>query len=76
LLASIDLVTGKVHALVKSARKTIFPLTRERRIGTLLMFAVRSIFAKPERVAVAMREAAAKGQVEKWLGRRTSRSPS
>jgi aryl-alcohol dehydrogenase-like predicted oxidoreductase len=56
------------HMMHQSARKTIFPLTREKRIGTLLMFAVRSIFAKPERVAVAMREAAAKGQVEKWLG--------
>jgi hypothetical protein len=41
---------------------------QNRRIGTLLMFAVRSIFAKPERVAVAMHEAAAKGQVQKWLG--------
>ena len=56
------------HMMHQSARKTIFPLTRERQIGTLLMFAVRSIFAKPERVAVAMREAAAKGLVEKWLG--------
>jgi L-galactose dehydrogenase len=56
------------HMMHQSARKTIFPLTREKRIGTLLMFAVRSIFAKPERVAVAMHEAAAKGQVEKWLG--------
>jgi L-galactose dehydrogenase len=33
--------------------------------------AVRSIFAKPERVVVAMQEAAAKGQVEKWLGQTT-----
>ena len=57
------------HMMHQSARKTIFPLTRERQIGTLLMFAVRSIFAKPERVAVAMREAAAKGLVEKRLGR-------
>ena len=32
------------------------------------MFAVRSIFATPERVALTLREAAAKGQVEKWLG--------
>jgi aryl-alcohol dehydrogenase-like predicted oxidoreductase len=46
------------HMMHQSARKTIFPLTRERRIGTLLMFAVRSIFAKPERVAVAMHEEA------------------
>jgi aryl-alcohol dehydrogenase-like predicted oxidoreductase len=56
------------HMMHQSARKTLFPLTREKRIGTLLMFAVRSIFAKPERVTAAMREAATKGQVEKWLG--------
>jgi aryl-alcohol dehydrogenase-like predicted oxidoreductase len=56
------------HMMHQSARNTIFPLTRERRIGTLLMFAVRSIFAKPERVAIAVREAAGKRQVEKWLG--------
>jgi aryl-alcohol dehydrogenase-like predicted oxidoreductase len=56
------------HMMHQSARRTIFPLTREKRIGTLLMFAVRSIFAKPERVAAAMRDAAARGQVERWLG--------
>jgi hypothetical protein len=56
----------------QSARNTIFPLTSDRRIGTLLMFAVRSIFANPERVAVAMREATEKGQVEKWLGQKPS----
>jgi L-galactose dehydrogenase len=59
------------HMMHQSARKTIFPLTREKRIGTLLMYAVRRMFAKPERVAVAMCEAAAKGQVEEWLGQRT-----
>jgi aryl-alcohol dehydrogenase-like predicted oxidoreductase len=56
------------HMMHQSARKNLFPLTREKRIGTLLMFAVRSIFANPERVVAAMRQAAAKGQVEKWLG--------
>jgi aryl-alcohol dehydrogenase-like predicted oxidoreductase len=56
------------HMMHQSARRTVFPLSREKRIGTLLMFAVRSIFASPERVAIAMREAAAKGQVEKHLG--------
>jgi len=56
------------HMMHQSARKNLFPLTRQKRIGTMLMFAVRSIFAKPERVAAAMREAATKGQVEKWLG--------
>ncbi len=33
-----------------------------------MMFAVRSIFASPQRVVAAMREAAAKGQVDKSLG--------
>jgi len=56
------------HMMHQSARKNLFPLTRQKRIGTMLMFAVRSIFAKPERVAAAMREAATNGQVEKWLG--------
>ena len=52
------------HMMHQGARKTLFPLTREKRIGTLVMFAVRSIFAKPERVVAAMRGAAAKGEVE------------
>jgi len=56
------------HMMHQSARKNLFPLTRQKRIGTMLMFAVRSIFAKPERVVAALREAAAKGQVETWLG--------
>jgi aryl-alcohol dehydrogenase-like predicted oxidoreductase len=56
------------HMMHQSARKRIFPMTREKRIGTLLMFAVRNIFAKPERVAVALQDAAAKGQAEKLLG--------
>ena len=56
------------HMMHQSARRTVFPTTRQKQIDTLLMFAVRSIFAKPERVALAMREAAANGQVQKWLG--------
>src|SRR6185312_14250826 len=46
----------------------VFPATRQKGIGTLLMFAVRSIFADPPRVAREMKELAAKGLVEKWLG--------
>jgi L-galactose dehydrogenase len=37
-------------------------------VGTLLMFAVRSIFADPPRVARELRALAAQGLVEKWLG--------
>jgi aryl-alcohol dehydrogenase-like predicted oxidoreductase len=46
----------------------VFPITRKNGIGTLLMFAVRSIFADPPRVAREMKELADKGLVEKWLG--------
>jgi L-galactose dehydrogenase len=56
------------HMMHQSARKGLFPLTRQKRIGTLLMFAVRSIFAKPERVVAALREAAAAGKIDRSLG--------
>ncbi len=54
--------------LHQGARTRVFPTTRARGIGTLLMFAVRSIFADPPRVARELRELAAKGLVEKSLG--------
>ena len=56
------------HMMHQIARKQVFPITREKGIGTLLMFAVRSMFADPPRIAREMRELAAKGLVEKWLG--------
>lgn len=56
------------HMMHQGARRTVFPATREKGIGTLLMFAVRSIFADPPRIAREMREMAAQGLVEKWLG--------
>jgi aryl-alcohol dehydrogenase-like predicted oxidoreductase len=54
--------------LHQGARTRVFPATRENGIGTLLMFAVRSIFADPPRVARELRELAEKGLVEKSLG--------
>jgi aryl-alcohol dehydrogenase-like predicted oxidoreductase len=56
------------HMMHQGARQRVFPITQKRGIGTLLMFAVRSIFADPPRIAKEMREAAAKGLVETWLG--------
>jgi len=56
------------HMMHQSARQTLFPAMIEKNIGSLLMFAVRSIFAKPERVAAALKEAAAQGKVAAWLG--------
>ena len=56
------------HMMHQGARADVFPATREKGIGTLLMFAVRSIFTDPPRVAREMKELAAKGLVEQWLG--------
>jgi aryl-alcohol dehydrogenase-like predicted oxidoreductase len=56
------------HMMHQGARKNVFPATREKGIGTLIMFAVRSIFADPPRVAREMKALAAKGAVEPWLG--------
>jgi hypothetical protein len=38
-------------------------------VGTLLMFAVRSIFARPAQLAGTMRELAEAGKVPDWLAR-------
>src|SRR5580700_11174829 len=56
------------HMMHQGARTNVFPATREKGVGTLLMFAVRSIFADPPRVAREMKALAAKGLVEPWLG--------
>ena len=52
----------------------MFPATRQKGIGTLLMFAVRSIFADPPRVAREMKALADKGLVESGWARRMIRS--
>jgi aryl-alcohol dehydrogenase-like predicted oxidoreductase len=56
------------HMMHQGARANVFPVTRKNGVGTLIMFAVRSIFADPPRVAREMKALAAKGLVEKWLG--------
>lgn len=56
------------HMMHQAARQNVFPKTQAKGIGTLLMFAVRSIFADPPRIAREINELAAKGVVEKSLG--------
>jgi aryl-alcohol dehydrogenase-like predicted oxidoreductase len=56
------------HMLHQGARRNVFPITRQKRIGTLLMFAVRSIFADKPRIARELNALAQNGLVEKWLG--------
>jgi aryl-alcohol dehydrogenase-like predicted oxidoreductase len=56
------------HMMHQGARVNVFPVTRQNGIGTLIMFAVRSIFADPPRITRELRALAQKGLVEKWLG--------
>jgi aryl-alcohol dehydrogenase-like predicted oxidoreductase len=63
-----EVVMVGFHLMHQGARRNVFPVTREKGIGTLLMFAVRSIFADPPRIAREIKALAAQGLVEKWLG--------
>ena len=56
------------HMMHQGARQNVFAFTREQGVGTLIMFAVRRIFADPPRIARQMKALAAKGLVEQWLG--------
>ncbi|HEY4140384.1 MAG TPA: aldo/keto reductase [Pseudolabrys sp.] len=51
----------------QGARKKLFPQILEKKIGTLLMFAVRSIFTRNERVVAALKQAAAQGKVSQAI---------
>ena len=55
------------HLMDQVARAQVFPHTIANRIGTLMMFAVRSIFARPAQLAATIRDLAEAGQVPAWL---------
>ena len=55
------------HLMHQPARQRVFPLTRASGIGTLMMFAVRQIFARPAQLASTIKELAADGLVPAWL---------
>jgi aryl-alcohol dehydrogenase-like predicted oxidoreductase len=65
-----DVVMVAFHMMHQNARQRVFPLTRQYRVGTLLMFAVRNIFSRPERLAETMRELADEGAVPRALADR------
>lgn len=62
-----DVVMVGFHMLHQNARHAVFPRTMAKRVGTLLMFAVRNIFSRPQRLRDAMRELAAGGPVPRQL---------
>ena len=62
-----DVVMVAFHMMHQNARAKIFPRTIANRVGTLLMFAVRNIFSRPERLATALRELTARRELPRWL---------
>src|SRR5271163_513809 len=62
-----DVVMVAFHMMHQNARAKVFPRTIANRVGTLLMFAVRNIFSRRERLATALRELTASGQLPRWL---------
>ncbi len=62
-----DTVMIAFHMMHQNARTEVFPHTIANRVGTLLMFAVRNIFSRPERLRAELRELAARRQVAGWL---------
>ncbi len=60
------------NLMAQVARDNVFPLTMKNRVGTLMMFAVRSIFARPAQLADTMKDLAAKGLVPAELAARGS----
>jgi len=62
-----DTVMVAFHMLHQNARAKVFPLTMANRNGRLLMFVVRNIFSKPERLAGALRELTVSGELPRWL---------
>jgi len=62
-----DVVMVAFHMMNQNARDTIFPHTSESGIGTLAMFAVRSLFSIPGRLQATMGQLAGEGRVPAWL---------
>ena len=62
-----DVMMVAFHMLNQNARRVVFPVTQQKNIGTLLMFAVRAIFSVPGRLQQDIAELAAENKVPKWL---------
>jgi L-galactose dehydrogenase len=60
-----DVVMVGFNVLNQSARESVFPLTIEQRVGTLIMFAVRRALSRPERLHELLGDLSARGKIER-----------
>ena len=59
-----DVVMVGFNLLNPSARKSVFPLTQEKDVGTLIMFAVRETLSHPDKLRAVVGELIDKGVVD------------
>ncbi len=59
-----DTIMVGFNLLNQSARQRVFPATRARGIGTLIMFAVRRALSQPEKLGTLVAELAAQGRID------------
>jgi aryl-alcohol dehydrogenase-like predicted oxidoreductase len=62
-----DVIMFAFHMLNQNARQRVFPATLSRNIGTLIMFAVRSLYSTPGRLQRDLQALATEGKVPAWL---------
>ena len=62
-----DVVMLAFHMLNQNARQLVLPATLSRNVGTMIMFAVRSLFSTPGRPQRDIKALAADGKVPAWL---------
>ena len=62
-----DVMMLGFHMLNQNARQQVFPATRAQNVGTMIMFAVRSLFSTPGRLQQDIQALAAAGKLPAWL---------
>lgn len=62
-----DVVMVGFNVLNQSARERVFTLTQQKRVGTLIMFAVRRALSRPDRLRELLQDLAARGKVSAQL---------
>jgi aryl-alcohol dehydrogenase-like predicted oxidoreductase len=65
-----DVVMLAFSMMNQNARQSVFPLTLEHRVGTLLMFVVRTLFSVPARLQETLRALGAEGRIPEGLAER------
>lgn len=65
-----DVIMIAFHMMNQNARQTVFPVTQKQGVGTLLMFAVRSIFSQPARLREVAQMLAERGDIPADLAAR------